>query len=85
MFGEVKDGHCVLLIWSGTSPPKKIEEIVHQLNSVVGPAGKVAVEHEERLKLCKQFLRLVIKLNSFSDYRIPGLSLSEGLLHRGRN
>lgn len=44
-------GDRVLLIWSGTAPPKEIEAIVHQLNSSVGSTGKVAVEHEERLKL----------------------------------
>lgn len=53
MFGGVKEGDHVLLIWSGNVPPKQIEEIVHQLNSLVGSSGKVAVEHEERLKFCK--------------------------------
>lgn len=53
MAEEVKEGERVLLIWSGSTPPKKIEEIVVQLNSSVGSAGKVSVEHEERLKLCE--------------------------------
>ena len=52
MAQEVKESQSVLLIWSGSTPPKKIEEIVVQLNSKVGPAGKVSVEHEERLQLC---------------------------------
>lgn len=51
MLPGVKEGDRVLLIWSGITPPEKLEERVHQLNSVVGPMGKVAVEHEERLKL----------------------------------
>lgn len=53
MAEEVKQGQSVLLIWSGSTPPKKIEEIVVQLNSSVGLEGKVSVEHEERLKLCE--------------------------------
>ena len=53
MLPGVKEGDRVLLIWSGITPPEKLEERVHQLNSVVGPMGKVAVEHEERLKLCE--------------------------------
>ena len=57
MFEEVKEGNRVLLIWSGITPPKKIEEIVNQLNSSVGSTGKVAVEHEERLQLCEYFTR----------------------------
>lgn len=52
MAEEVKESQAVLLIWSGSTPPKKIEEMVVQLNSTVGPAGKVSVEHEERLQLC---------------------------------
>jgi len=52
MAEEVKENQAVLLIWSGSTPPKKIEEIVVQLNSKVGRAGKVSVEHEERLQLC---------------------------------
>lgn len=52
MAEEIKQSQAVLLIWSGTTPPKKIEEIVVQLNSKVGPAGKGSVEHEERLQLC---------------------------------
>ena len=64
MFEEVKEGNRVLLIWSGITPPKKIEEIVSQLNSSVGPTGKVAVEHEERLQLCES---LSIKLTIFVD------------------
>ena len=52
MAEEVKGSQAVLLIWSGSTPHKKIEEIVVQLNSKVGPAGKVSVEHEERLQLC---------------------------------
>ena len=50
---EVKQGQHILVIWSGITPPKKIEEIVIQLNSSVGSTGVVAVENEERLKLCK--------------------------------
>lgn len=57
MFEEIKHGDQALLIWSGVAPPKKIEEIVHQLNSSVGSTGNVAVEHEERLALCKCFKR----------------------------
>ena len=52
MAEKVKESQVVLLIWSGRTPPKKMEEIVVQLNSKVGPAGKVSVEHEERLQLC---------------------------------
>ena len=52
MAEEVKESQAVLLIWSGSTPPKKIEEIVVELNSKVGAAGKVSVEHEERLQLC---------------------------------
>lgn len=51
--GEIKEGQRILVIWSGGAPPKKIQEIVVQLNSSVGSTGTVAVEHEERLKLCK--------------------------------
>lgn len=53
MAEEVREGQSVLLIWSGITPPKQIEEIVAQLNSSVGPAGRVSVEHEERLTLCE--------------------------------
>ena len=63
MLPGVKEGDRVLLIWSGIAPPEKLEERVHQLNSVVGPMGKVAVEHEERLKLCKFMIVNVVKLN----------------------
>lgn len=48
---EVKQGQRILVIWSGISPPRKIEEVVIQLNSSVGSKGVVAVENEERLKL----------------------------------
>lgn len=53
MFKEVKEGQKVLLIWSGNAPAKHIEEIVHQLKSLTGTTGNVALEHEERLLLCK--------------------------------
>lgn len=53
MFKEVKEGQKVLLIWSGNAPAKHIEEIVHQLKSLTGATGNVALEHEERLLLCK--------------------------------
>ena len=68
MFEEVKYGDRVLLIWSGTAPPKEIEAIVHQLNSSVGSTGKVAVEHEERLKLCKYCERLQLQI--FPDWKL---------------
>ncbi|KAK2550398.1 Anamorsin [Acropora cervicornis] len=51
MFKEVKEGQKVLLIWSGNAPAKHIEEIVHQLKSLTGTTGNVALEHEERLLL----------------------------------
>ena len=65
MAEEVKEGQSVLLIWSGSTPPKKIEEIVARLNSSVGSTGKVSVEHEERLKLCEYetLLLLLVKRN----------------------
>lgn len=63
MLPGVKEGDRVLLIWSGIAPPEKLEERVHQLNSVVGPMGKVAIEHEERLKLCEFIIVNVVKLN----------------------
>lgn len=53
MFKEVKEGQKVLLIWSGNAPAKHVEEIVHQLKSLTGTTGRVALEHEERLLLCK--------------------------------
>ena len=46
-------GQNVLLVWSGKQPPKQIEEIVRQLSSSVGDEGKISVEHEERLSMCK--------------------------------
>ncbi|XP_029205568.2 anamorsin homolog [Acropora millepora] len=51
MFKEVKEGQKVLLIWSGNAPAKHVEEIVHQLKSLTGTTGRVALEHEERLLL----------------------------------
>ena len=53
MFKEVTEGDQVLLIWSGTASPEKIEEIAHQLKALAGSKGKVALEHEERLLMCK--------------------------------
>lgn len=52
---EVEQGQRILVIWSGIAPPKKIKELVVHLNSSVGSTGIVAVENEERLKLCKYF------------------------------
>ncbi|XP_068701184.1 anamorsin homolog isoform X1 [Montipora foliosa] len=49
MFKGVTEGDQVLLIWSGTASPEKIEEIAHQLKALAGSKGKVALEHEERL------------------------------------
>lgn len=49
---EVTRGQRVVLLWSGTTPPKQIEEIVSRLNGLVGSEGKVSVEHEERIVLC---------------------------------
>ena len=58
--GEIKEGQRILVIWSGGAPPKKIQEIVVQLNSSVGSTGTVTVEHEERLKLCKYYYVVVL-------------------------
>ncbi|XP_020610206.1 anamorsin homolog [Orbicella faveolata] len=85
MAEEVKESQAVLLIWSGSTPPKKIEEMVVQLNSKVGRAGKVSVEHEERLQLCKTtdcvkilviFLQISAFKPSFEVGKVSRLPLS---------
>ncbi|PFX21834.1 Anamorsin [Stylophora pistillata] len=72
--GEVKQGQHILVIWSGITPPKKIEEIVIQLNSSVGSTGVVAVENEERLKLSSH-------PESSFDVVLSGMMLPSFLVH----
>ena len=52
-------GENILLLWSGKTPPKQIEEVVRELNSKVGNEGKVSVEHEERLAMCKYCIIII--------------------------
>lgn len=72
--GEIKEGQRILVIWSGGAPPKKIQEIVVQLNSSVGSTGTVAVEHEERLKLSSH-------PESFFDVVLSGMIFPSLLVH----
>lgn len=71
---EVKQGQHILVIWSGITPPKKIEEIVIQLSSSVGSTGVVAVENEERLKLSSH-------PESSFDVVLSGMMLPSFLVH----
>ena len=48
----IKQGETILLIWSGMSPPDDLQQIVGEMNEMVGSDGKVNVEHTDRLKLC---------------------------------
>lgn len=49
-------GQKVLLIWSGVSPPRDIQEIVDKLKERVNSDGKVSLEHVDRLKMCKSMV-----------------------------
>ncbi|XP_041375477.1 anamorsin homolog isoform X2 [Gigantopelta aegis] len=46
---ELRPGQAVLLLWGGAES-SNIEEVVSSLSQQVSPAGKVQVEHLERLK-----------------------------------
>ncbi|XP_031563050.1 anamorsin homolog [Actinia tenebrosa] len=48
---ELKEKQVVLVIWSGSQPPKDIEQVVSHLKKMVGDEGKVALEHADRLHM----------------------------------
>jgi hypothetical protein len=50
---DVKEGQRVLLMWSGTDTPGSMKDVVEQLQQKVGGAGKVQVEHADKIFDCK--------------------------------